>query len=291
MSNPDRLGARHSLDVRAVSKDHHTAAGPLSVLRDINLTITPGEFVSIVGPSGCGKSTLLRLLVGLDRDFTGAIRIDGAPIDGPSLDRGIVFQDHRLFPWLTVAGNVALGLENADLSPGAKADAVRAQIDLVGLSAFATAYPHQLSGGMAQRCAIARALINRPRFLLLDEPFGALDALTRERLQEELARLWRHQRTTTVLVTHDVEEAVRLGDRVVVMRPRPGAIQTIVPIDLPHPRTPHDPCLTRLAAAVRAEIRGESGGESSRSERDGARGDIRSEARGAASISLTTPAL
>ena len=247
-----------SIELRGVHKQYAAAggSGSLPVLTGIDLAIRPGEFVSIVGPSGCGKSTLLRLVVGLDADFRGEIHSDGLRITGTSLDRGIVFQDHRLFPWLTVVGNVALGLENAGLTPAAKADAVAAQIELVGLTGFENAYPHQLSGGMAQRCAIARALVGRPRILLLDEPFGALDALTRERLQGELARIWQSQRVTTLLVTHDVEEAVRLGDRVVVMQPRPGRIRRILSVPVPHPRRPGDPALEALVRELGAEIRG-----------------------------------
>jgi sulfonate transport system ATP-binding protein len=245
-----------AIELHAVSKHYWTAGGVLPVLEDINLSVKPGEFVSLVGPSGCGKSTLLRLIVGLDAEFEGQIRVDGAAVDGPSLDRGIVFQDHRLFPWLTVEGNVRLGLENAALSAAAKSEAVRAQLELVGLTGFERAYPHQLSGGMAQRCGLARALVARPRILLLDEPFGALDALTRERLQGELARIWQRQRVTTLLVTHDVAEAVRLGDRVVVMQPRPGRVRRIVPVALPHPRLVGDAAVESLERDVAAEIRG-----------------------------------
>jgi len=208
----------------------------LSVLEDINLTVSPGEFVSIVGSSGCGKSTLLRLIIGLEQAFSGAILLDGAPVTGTSLDRGIVFQEHRLFPWLTAEQNVGLGLLNTKLTPEEKRAAVQSHIDLVGLNGFEKAYPYQLSGGMAQRVAIARALVNKPEILLLDEPFGALDALTRAHLQQELHRIWQAEGITMILVTHDVEEAVYLGDKVVVMEPRPGRIRRIVPVELPHPR-------------------------------------------------------
>jgi sulfonate transport system ATP-binding protein len=208
----------------------------LAVLDDITLSIAPGEFVSIVGSSGCGKSTLLRLVVGLEGDYQGEILLNGQRIVGTSLSRGIVFQEHRLFPWLTVEGNIAVGLHNAGLTEGQKRMAIKEHIALVGLSGFEKAYPHQLSGGMAQRVAIARALVNRPDILLLDEPFGALDALTRAHLQQELHRIWRQEGITMILVTHDVEEAIYLGDRVVVMEPRPGRIRRIVPVALPHPR-------------------------------------------------------
>lgn len=212
----------------------------LQVLEQINLNIQPGEFISIVGNSGCGKSTLLRLLVGLDADFQGSILIDGKPIQGTSLERGIVFQDHRLFPWLNVEQNVALALEQSSLSKTEKQELIDYHLNLVQLSSFKKAYPSQLSGGMSQRVAIARSLVNRPQILLLDEPFGALDALTRANLQQELQRIWQSEKITTILVTHDVEEAVLLGDRVVVMQPHPGRIKRIEPIHLERPRKRED---------------------------------------------------
>jgi len=212
----------------------------LHVLDNIQLNIAPGEFISIVGASGCGKSTLLRLILGLDEEYDGRILLDGKPIEGTGLERGIVFQDHRLFPWLNVEQNVAVALKNAPLSPKAKRDTVREHIELVGLQDFIDAYPHQISGGMAQRVAIARGLVNRPRVLLLDEPLGALDALTRVRLQGELQNIWAKEKITMILVTHDVDEAVFLGDRVVVMQPSPGRIRRILDIDLPRPRNRSD---------------------------------------------------
>lgn len=212
----------------------------LHVLDNIQLNIAPGEFISIVGASGCGKSTLLRLILGLDEEYDGRILLDGKPIEGTGLERGIVFQDHRLFPWLNVEQNVAVALKNAPLSPKAKRDTVREHIELVGLQDFIDAYPHQISGGMAQRVAIARGLVNRPRVLLLDEPLGALDALTRVRLQGELQNIWAKEKITMILVTHDVDEAVFLGDRVVVMQPNPGRIRRILDIDLPRPRNRSD---------------------------------------------------
>jgi len=225
-----------TLEIRNLSKQYHVKDEPLPVLDDVTLSIRPGEFVSIVGSSGCGKSTLLRLIIGLEADYQGEILLDGHRVVGTSLDRGIVFQEHRLFPWLTVEQNVATGVLNAPGSDAAKKKSVREHIDLVGLRGFETAYPHQLSGGMSQRVAIARALVNRPEVLLLDEPFGALDALTRGHLQQELERIWRAEGITAILVTHDVEEAVYLGDRVVVMQPRPGRIKRIVDVPLPRSR-------------------------------------------------------
>lgn len=225
-----------TLDIQHLSKSYAVKDGELAVLEDVTLTITPGEFVSIVGSSGCGKSTLLRLIVGLEDDYQGQVLLDGERIVGTSLRRGIVFQEHRLFPWLTVQENIHLGLLNADLTPGQKRLAVREHIALVGLEGFEKSYPHQLSGGMAQRVAIARALVSKPEILLLDEPFGALDALTRAYLQQELHRIWQAEGITMILVTHDVEEAIYLGDKVVVMEPRPGRIRRIVPVELAHPR-------------------------------------------------------
>ena len=212
----------------------------LQVLDNIQLDIAPGEFISIVGASGCGKSTLLRLILGLDEEYDGRILIQGKPIAGTGLERGIVFQDHRLFPWLNVEQNVAVGLKNSPLSSAEKRDTVREHIELVGLQDFIDAYPHQISGGMAQRVAIARGLVNRPSVLLLDEPLGALDALTRARLQGELQNIWAKEKITMILVTHDVDEAVFLGDRVVVMQPNPGRIRRILDVDLPRPRNRSD---------------------------------------------------
>jgi sulfonate transport system ATP-binding protein len=242
------------IEIRGVSKQFAVKDAPLQVLREVSLSIRDGEFLSIVGASGCGKSTLLRLIIGLDVDYQGEILVQGQRIVGTSLDRGIVFQDHRLFPWLTVEQNIAVGLENSRYSPEEKQRSIAEHIDLVGLRGFETAYPHQLSGGMSQRAAIARGLINRPRILLLDEPFGALDALTRTSLQAELQRIWQTAGITMILVTHDVDEAVCLGDRVVVMQPRPGRIRRVLDVDVAHPREPDDTRLKALIEEVRREI-------------------------------------
>jgi len=247
-----------TLDIQHLSKSYPVKNGDLSVLEDVTLTIAPGEFVSIVGSSGCGKSTLLRLIVGLEEDYQGQVLLDGQRIVGTSLRRGIVFQEHRLFPWLTVEHNIQLGLLNAALTPGQKRQAVREHIALVGLEGFEKSYPHQLSGGMAQRVAIARALVSKPEILLLDEPFGALDALTRAYLQQELHRIWQAEGITMILVTHDVEEAIYLGDKVVVMEPRPGRIRRIVPVDLAHPRERAGTGFAEVKHEVLKEFSGDS---------------------------------
>jgi len=225
-----------TLQIQQLSKQFDVGGTRLPVLENINLDVRPGEFVSIVGASGCGKSTLLRLVIGLDTGYDGAILLDGKRIAGTGLERGIVFQEHRLLPWLTVRENIALGLVNAGVSEREQREAIREHIVLVQLEGFEDAYPYQLSGGMSQRVAIARALVNRPEVLLLDEPLGALDALTRAHLQQELQRIWLREGITMILVTHDVEEAVFLGDRVVVMQPRPGRIKEILDVPLAHPR-------------------------------------------------------
>ena len=242
------------LRVDSVSKQFRVGGEALRALESVDLSVAPGAFLTIVGASGCGKSTLLRLIAGLDTDFQGNIALDGQRVTAPSLDRGLVFQEPRLFPWLTVAQNVGLGLLNADLGKAAKQRAVADHIALVGLNGFQDAYPHQLSGGMAQRAAIARGLVNRPGVLLLDEPFGALDALTRARLQDELQRIWAAEGITMLLVTHDVEEAVYLGDRVVVMAPHPGRIAAAFDVELPRPRDRASPALARLRDEVMAAL-------------------------------------
>lgn len=225
-----------TLNFKGVSKHFENSGKKLEVLQNIELNVQPGEFISIVGSSGCGKSTLLRLIIGLDQQFQGSILLDGKPVGGPSLKRGIVFQEHRLLPWLNIEQNIAIALENSDLSKQEKKRTVQEHINLVGLQGFEKSYPHQISGGMSQRVAIARGLVNRPEILLLDEPFGALDALTRTRLQQELQQIWQTENITMILVTHDVEEALFLGNRVVVMEPRPGRIKRVFDVDLPFPR-------------------------------------------------------
>ncbi|MBE5832993.1 MAG: ABC transporter ATP-binding protein [Butyrivibrio sp.] len=220
-----------SVDRTYVDANNHT----VDALKDINLSIRRGEFLSIIGPSGCGKTTLLRLLAGLDVPESGVITLEGEEIKGPHPDRGYVFQQGSLFPWLTVEKNIATGLKARGLYKNHKNE-IAQYINMIGLNGFEEVYPHQISGGMAQRVAIARSLINHPVALLLDEPMGALDAFTRADLQDKILELWKKNETTMILVTHDVEEALYLSDRVVIMSPRPGKISEIINISLPRPR-------------------------------------------------------
>jgi sulfonate transport system ATP-binding protein len=230
------MQSSYLLQLRAVSKSFTLSQGPLQVLDEVSLDVAPGEFVCVLGASGCGKSTLLRLIAGLDTDFTGSITYEGEPVTGPNLARCIIFQEHRLFPWLTVEQNIQFAFSATNIPRREQQERVAEQIRRVGLTGFEAAWPHQISGGMAQRAAIARALINRPKLLLLDEPLGALDALTRLRLQQELQRLWLDVGITMVMVTHDIEEAVFLSDRIVVLDSRPGRIRRIIDVPISHPR-------------------------------------------------------
>jgi sulfonate transport system ATP-binding protein len=226
----------------------------LPVLDNIDFFVGDGEFISIVGASGCGKSTLLRLIAGLDLDFEGTITIDDQPVLGPSLDRGIVFQDHRLFPWLNVYDNIAMAFEARPIPAAKQRSLIEEHIELVGLRGFEKAFPHQLSGGMAQRAAIARALVNHPKMVLLDEPLGALDYFTRMRLQRELQTIWMTKNVTMIFITHDIDEALFMSDRIVVLKPHPGRIERIVDIDLPRPRNRESPEFIALRHEILEEF-------------------------------------
>jgi NitT/TauT family transport system ATP-binding protein len=215
---------------------HPTRGEEVLAVEDASLSVHENEFVSLIGPSGCGKSTLLRAAAGLETPTSGEIRVDGVETYRPGADRGMVFQTYTLFPWLTVRENIRFPLAKSGLSEPEKEERIRSYIRLIGLEGFENSFPNQLSGGMRQRVAIARALVYRPRILLMDEPFGALDAQTRLLMQELLLDVWEKQRTTVLFVTHDVEEAILLSDRIFVMTARPGRIKTIVDIHLPRPR-------------------------------------------------------
>ena len=243
-----------ALSIHDVSHCFELEGRPLSVLERLSLRLEPGEFVAILGPSGCGKSTLLRLVAGLDIPATGRLSMNGKAIDGPDASRIIVFQDPTLYPWRTVWSNVALGLEARGVLRSHR-ERVDDVLRLVGLEGFATAYPRQLSGGMSQRAALARALVNDPKLLILDEPLGQLDSLTRIAMQEELVSLWQRAGFTALLVTHDVEEAVFLASRIIVLSERPARITAEVANARPYPRHRGDPHLTEL----RREIMGHLG--------------------------------
>jgi NitT/TauT family transport system ATP-binding protein len=240
-----------ALDIAGVSHRLDLAGAPLPVLNDVSLSVAPGEFVALLGPSGCGKSTLLRLAAGLEKPSSGRILADGAEITGPDPHRVVVFQDPTLFPWRTVAQNIALGPEARGEKQGRR-EAVQKVVKLVGLTGFEDALPHQLSGGMAQRVALARALINKPRLLILDEPFSKLDSLTRLSMQGELLSLWREAGFTTLLVTHDVEEALVLATKIVVLSARPAQILTVIDNPRAFPRDRSDPELVSLRQRILA---------------------------------------
>ena len=224
------------VEVKNVTREFRDDRGNgIVALDNVSLSVGQGEFVSLIGPSGCGKTSLLRLIAGLDSPQAGEILADGEPVTGTSHERGYVFQQANLFPWKTVVETVAFGLKARGIYAERRAD-VAEYIAMAGLKGFERAYPHQISGGMAQRAALVRSLINRPKALLLDEPMGALDSFTRMDLQEKLLELWQSFGTTMVLVTHDIDEAVYLSDRIVIMTPRPGKISEIIDIDSPFPR-------------------------------------------------------
>lgn len=225
------------LEIDKLGRQFPGEHGPVTALRDISLQVHRREFVCVIGPSGCGKSTLIRIIAGLDDPTSGRMLVDGKETSGPCPERGMVFQGYTLFPWLTVKRNVMFGLQMAGKSEREAEGEARQWIDLVGLSKFADTYPHQLSGGMKQRVAIARALAPNPRVLLMDEPFGALDAQTRAQMQAHLLEIWRNVDVTILFITHDLDEAVFLADRIIVLKANPGEVQEVIEVPVPRPRS------------------------------------------------------
>jgi NitT/TauT family transport system ATP-binding protein len=242
------------LELRGVTKQFELQGQHIEALRDANLSVRKGEFVCLIGASGCGKSTLLRIVAGFETTSRGQAAMWGVPIAGPGPERGMVFQDYGLFPWLTVRGNIGFGPAARGHSPEEIKETVERFISLVGLQRFADAYPHQLSGGMKQRVAIARVLANDAEIVLMDEPFGALDAMTRERLQDELLDIWQRTGLTVLFVTHSIEEAIFLGDRIVVMSPGPGRIESELKVELPRPRDVVGPDFNELRRVLSQKL-------------------------------------
>lgn len=252
------MAAPPLLRVRGVSRTFASRQGRTVALSATDLDVAENDFITILGPSGCGKSTLLRIVAGLDAPSSGEVLLDGRRVEGPGADRGMVFQSYTLFPWLTVLDNVCFGLRERGLPRAQQVEAARDFIARVGLSGFENHYPKQLSGGMQQRTALARALANGPRMLLMDEPFGALDHQTRELMQELLLGLWEAERKTVLFVTHDIDEAVFMGSRVVVMSARPGRIKLDRRVDLAHPRhwsVKTEPAFAALKAELMQQVR------------------------------------
>ena len=249
MTAPETGAAK--IAVEHVSKTFRGGTREVPALSDVSLSVADGEFVCLVGPSGCGKSTLLNLIAGLEFPDAGRVSVDGLPVTGPGRDRMVMFQEAALFPWRNVLGNVLFGLElKPNLDDAARREAAEFYLRMVGLEAFRESFVHELSGGMKQRVALARSLAPNPRVLLMDEPFGALDALTREQLYQDLQRIWQERRKTIVFVTHNVREAVCLGDRVLVFSPHPGRVREEFAIDLPRPRDLNGVDLARRAGEI-----------------------------------------
>jgi ABC-type nitrate/sulfonate/bicarbonate transport system ATPase subunit len=242
------------IEVKNVTRVYRDTTGhPVYALKAVDLDIREGEFISIIGPSGCGKTTLLRLIAGLDKPEEGTLKINGEAIAGPSYERGYIFQQATLFPWATVYDNVALGLKARKIFQENK-EKVQDYITMIGLDGFEKAYPHEISGGMAQRVAIIRSLINEPKVLLLDEPLGALDAFKRMELQEQLTAIWKKTGATMVMVTHDVDEAISLSGRIVIMTPRPGRIVRIIDVDLSADRNRNNDDFISLRKLILEEL-------------------------------------
>ena len=244
---------KNILDIRDLHKDFYIKGQRREVLCGVDLTVKEGEILAIVGASGCGKSTLLKLITALEPITSGEILLDGEPVNGPSPKCSMIFQEARLFPWLTVRQNIEFVIPDS-VSKAEKKQMVEYYTELVGLSEFMNAVPNQLSGGMQQRVSIARALATRPQLLLLDEPFGALDAFTRMNMQHEMLRIWEQDNTTMVIVTHDIDEAIYLSHRVVVMGKNPGVVRTVVPVDLPFPRDRTDAAFLEIRGRIMKEF-------------------------------------
>lgn len=241
------------LEVKNLGKTFESPQGTVTALKNINFKTHRREFVCVIGPSGCGKSTLIRILAGLESYTSGQVLLDGKAVMGPGPDRGMVFQGYTLFPWLTVKKNVMFGLEMNNRGGVAESEALQ-WLDLVGLSKFADAYPHQLSGGMKQRVAIARALANQPRILLMDEPFGALDAQTRCKMQAHLLEIWKNIDITILFITHDLDEAIFLADRILVLKAHPGEVQELIEVPVPRPRNFNEQYLSAEFLATKARL-------------------------------------
>jgi NitT/TauT family transport system ATP-binding protein len=253
-----QLGGTPKVSLNDISLSYEASDGKqLLALDRINLQVSPGEFLCIVGPSGCGKSTLLHLIAGLHQQTSGNVLIDNKPVDGPGTDRILIFQELGLFPWLTVADNVEFGMKMKGIPKTERRERIDYYLRLVHLSQFKNSYTHQLSGGMRQRVALARALATEPDVLLMDEPFAALDAQTRDLLHDELERIWAETGRTIIFVTHNVREAIRLGDRVVLFTFRPGRIKREYPIDLPRPRQLEDISVAKGAREILDDLREE----------------------------------
>jgi NitT/TauT family transport system ATP-binding protein len=251
---PEDVGSGMILEIRELKKAFPKKKGEMVAIADFDLSVKEGEFVCILGPSGCGKTTILRIIAGLETQSSGRILLNGQEISGPGSDRGMVFQEFALFPWRTVRRNVEFGLEMKGVPPEERRTRTQKFIDLVGLSGFEDYHPYQLSGGMKQRVGIARALANEPAILLMDEPFGALDAQTRNLMQKELLRIWSETKKTVVFITHSVDEAVFLADRIVVMTARPSSIGQIYEIKWDRPRDRGSPEFANLRKQILAQL-------------------------------------
>ena len=241
------------LSIRDLSISFTIESGTVHALDSIGLDVKSNEILGILGPSGCGKSTLLRIIGGFETRYSGSVAFKGAAVRGPSTDRGFIFQEARLFPWMTVEKNVEFGLDD-QLPQAEKREIVQHALVLVGLEGFSAALPSQLSGGMLQRASIARALVNNPSLLLLDEPFGALDAFTRIHMQNEVLNIWEQEKTTMIIVTHDIDEAVTMADRIVLMSSHPGSIRRVIPVPMARPRKHIDPGYTRIRNEIYTEF-------------------------------------